>query len=137
MSHTAKADTPVVAWRKAIRIGAGGAVVAFLATAAIYQRVPSHEAKLIGSVALAGAVGGFVAVYTFFVCLFHRRCLLGFVAGAVGLILPLAGVYGLLVVLRIPAKNAHFWVALPAGLIGEAIFEIVKALHFRVVRTPN
>jgi hypothetical protein len=137
MSHLSKTDTLVVAWRRAIRIGAGGAVVAFFVAAAIYQRMPSHEAKITGTVVLAGAVGGFVAVYTFFICVFHRRWLLGFVAASIGLILPLAGVYGLLAVLRIPAKDAQFWVALPAGLIGEAIFTIVKPFLFRGVRTPN
>ena len=111
-------------------MGAAASVVAFLGVGAIYHRLPWYQGNLGGTVALAGGVGGFASVYTFLVCYYHRKSLLGTVAGIFGFALPLAGVFALLFALRIPANRARFWVALPAGLIGEAIFKAVKRLHF-------
>jgi len=127
---TFRALEPSAAWRKTLWIGGAGSVVGFFAVGAIYHTLPWYQKTLSGSVAVAGSVGGFASVYTFLMCFYHRKSFLGAVAGVVGFALPLAGVFALLFALRLPANRAQFWVALPACLIGEAIFEVVKKLHF-------
>lgn len=107
------------------------AVIFFFLSGSVYHVSPWYYENLSGTVAIAGAISGFLASYVFTIFYYHQEIALGLIGSILSLVLPLAGVLVLLRLLSIPPERAQYWALLPAGLVGELVFEIVKWIHLR------
>ena len=122
---------PTSAFRKALFL-AGPVALAFgFITAFVYRISPWYHEQLGGTIGVAGAVGGYVGAYTLFLSYYRRVVLIGLAGALVCFVLPIGSVFAFLFLLKIPAERSPFWALLPAGLVGELLFESVKTLHFR------
>jgi hypothetical protein len=122
---------PTAAFRRAVFLAAPVALVVAFVAAFFYHASPWYHERLAGTILVAAAVGGYVGTFTLLLSIYNRVVLLGLGGAVVCFALPIMSIFALLLLLKIPAETAPFWVALPAALVGEVLFECVKALHSR------
>jgi hypothetical protein len=119
------------AFNDALRRGVVVAIASALVAGASFHLSPWYLPSFGGSFVVVTGVSGFVATLALLMGYYHRVILLGVVGAIIAFALPLASVLISLRLLGIPLKESRFWIIIPAGIMGEVIFEIIKKLHFK------